>query len=627
MRQTTNRVFTAALNQRKGYAMSNYVNRLILASAGLLLPWTAAANTLTDVGVGLEPDFPPSHYDPEIHDQAWTLSSSCVDINENGEAACRALARGPVYGCGWRNAQNCSSSVAHVHKWNGVDLELISAAGAQSDEPLVMNNKGWIAGYSYDGAVYPSGGGNGRIWRNSHYRQVKPSLVSFLNDKGDFIVQSATTSGGVTSYSGVVYDKFDVEIPFPGSLLYPMALNKNRDVVGGQVIQDYLSELASPTGNEVPEISGVGWLLNQAEVDALPLTGFGLIDLDRDQLWSALFYRPMGFTSYKTQAFDINEYGDFVVQTQFGGLFSGRLCSREGETTYNDVYGISHTVPWVCDSTDYHGGTYAGGKAFRGINNIGDAVGVFTPGVYQYQTVYPTHPWVWLRNSAGGWDEYNANDLLPAGSDYTIVSINDINDRREIVGTCENPEGQQRGCILHVTEPAIPADTVKPALSISAPAVGETVSGVVAIQASAWDRQSHIRYVVFKIDDVVIGRDRDRPFSVEWDTAGLAAGDYTIKAVAVDRAGNRRAKKLVVTVSGVNPPPPPPPVGTVLEGEGTLSAIGVDYIEVDGLRMYITEQTVIKFNDVDDFELGLPVQYKAVQDENDLITATDIEVN
>ena len=77
----------------------------------------------------------------------------------------------------------------------------------------------------------------------------------------------------------------------------------------------------------------------------------------------------------------------------------------------------------------------------------------------------------------------------------------------------------------------------------------------------------------------------------------------------------------------MNPPPPPPPVGTVLEGEGTLSAIGVDYIEVDGLRMYITEQTVIKFNDVDDFELGLPVQYKAVQDENDLITATDIEVN
>jgi len=237
-----------------------------------------------------------------------------------------------------------------------------------------------------------------------------------------------------------------------------------------------------------------------------------------------------------------------VADTRFGGLFSGRLCTHEGETTFQDIYGVSHTVPWTCAGTNYHGGTYAGGKAFRGINNIGDAVGVFTPGVYRYQTSYPSYPWVWLLNSEGGRDEYDANDLLPPDSGYTVLSVSDINDKREIVGTCEDSNGEQRGCILHVTEPAIPLDMIKPRARIDAPDASEKISGVTTINVSAWDQQSRMRKVIFKIDGAVLARDKTRPYSVDWDTGSVSPGEHEIRVVAIDRAGNRKTRVRLITV-------------------------------------------------------------------------------
>jgi hypothetical protein len=432
------------------------MNKIQSTSAVLALLFlnatAATANTLIDVGTGFAPDTPPYGGPSPPEPPTWTLSSSCVDINKSGQAACQTQALGPRWRCG--STKICQSSATQVYLWNGVDLERYSTAEAKADTPLAMNNLGHIVGYEDLGAAAAN---TGRIWYDPFTRTSKAQPVTSINDHGDHIVSEDN--------EGQVFDSSDTEYPYPADLLQPFVVSNNGEVIGGQILQTFESEDFSPTGNEIPEVSGVGWLLDQAEADAIGTDDEGLYNVDGKLLWQMIFYRPDGVTNYSTVAHDVNDAGDFVAQYTFNELYSGQYCSHEGETPYVDNGGGSKVAPWACEGTNYASGTDAGGKAFLGINNIGDAVGVFTPGVFDNQTAAINHPWVWLRNAAGSWDEYNANDLLPAGSDYKVVAIRDINDQREIVGTCTNGAGEQRGCILQVNDQPLPPPVEPPALS------------------------------------------------------------------------------------------------------------------------------------------------------------------
>ena len=613
-----------------GEIVDQHKGRIYIALTALVVSPLLSANTVIDVGVGAAPEYPPAY------GAVWALSSNCVDINEIGEAACQTRATGPTYSCGFRGAQACSSKVYQVQRWNGVALTLMSDPAATSDVPLAMNSLGDIAGYSQEEEVYPAGGSNGRIWSAPQNPDIKSSVVIDINDHGDYVLQWADSSGGVLKHDGLVYGADGEEIPYAGSLLRPFVIGNNRHAVGGQVIQSFVQDIFSPTGDEVPDVSGVGWLYREDEVDTFPLNESGLFDVDGKIYWPVLFYRPEGFTTYETTVSDINDHGDFVARMEFGGLFSGRYCMAEGESTVRDTFGVTQTVPWQCESTNYNGGTYAGGKAFVGINNIGDAVGVFTPGAYSYQTTYPTHPWVWLRNEAGTWDEYDANELLPADSGYEVLAVKDINDVRQIVGTCSTPDGEVRGCIIEVDDPAIPSDNIRPSLRIESPSAGP-VSGKVLIEAAAWDRESRMKKVLFKIGKTKIGQVVRPPYRMQWDFSGYAPGVYFIKAIAIDNAGNRRVKKVKVEVAVPDqvtvpdviavPPPVVPLDGEAVEGEGTITLVGGDFIEIDDLPVYFSEQTMIKFNEVTGFAVGLAAQYRGIRDAHGLVTATDLEIN
>lgn len=614
--------------------MKRSIRKFPLFFLALSFSLPLSANILVDVGVGQVPAYDPLYWDPTSGEPAWTLTSSCIDINDNGQAACRSVAVGPTISCGFRGIKTCGSSEAHVYRWNGTGLELMSDPAALGDTPSVINNAGVIAGYDYQGAVYPSGGNNGRIW---HAPQVVESTyfpVSSINDQGDYIQKEIVVSGGIVNYKGKVYSADGALLTYPGTTLLPFVVTNNGEVIGGQIIQEYLSDLQSPTGNEVPEVSGVGWLLNQADVDALDLTEDGLFDVDRDRLWPLLFYRPSTFANYSTVASDANDFGDFVATMSFGSLHSGYFCTREGESQYRDNLGIYHTVPWVCKSSHTTFTTPLGETIFKGMNNHGDIVAHFIPRSSLYYT-YPndltSHPWIWLVNAAGGWDAYNVNDLVPANSGYTVVSVEDINDHRQLVANCLTPTGEKHGCILNLTDKPVPADTITPFVRIDS-TFAAPLSGAVAIDVSAWDRRSKIQKVKFKLDGTLIGQDTTRPYSMDWDTAGLAAGDYTLKVTAIDNAGNERSEAITVTIAGSTTTPPPTGVGgsttgTSVEGEGDILAIGVNYLDLTGVRVYFNSATVIKFNDVSDFAIGLTVQYKGIQDENGVITATQLEVN
>jgi chitodextrinase len=99
-------------------------------------------------------------------------------------------------------------------------------------------------------------------------------------------------------------------------------------------------------------------------------------------------------------------------------------------------------------------------------------------------------------------------------------------------------------------------DTTPPVIAMNAPAGGATVSGSVAVAASASDNIGVVG-VQFKLDGANLGAEQTAPpYGVTWATASTANGLHTLTAVARDAAGNQTTSAgVAVTVNNVAPPP------------------------------------------------------------------------
>src|SRR3989441_2741497 len=79
-------------------------------------------------------------------------------------------------------------------------------------------------------------------------------------------------------------------------------------------------------------------------------------------------------------------------------------------------------------------------------------------------------------------------------------------------------------------------DGTPPSVSITAPTAGATVSGTVPVAASATDNVGVIG-VQFKLDGANLGtEDTTAPYSISWNTSGVADGGHTLTALARGRS-------------------------------------------------------------------------------------------
>ena len=106
--------------------------------------------------------------------------------------------------------------------------------------------------------------------------------------------------------------------------------------------------------------------------------------------------------------------------------------------------------------------------------------------------------------------------------------------------------------------PPPPTDTTPPSVSIASP-TGGSVAGTVTVAASASDNVGVTR-VDFYVNGSLAGSTSGAPYQYAWNTTALANGAATLKAVAVDAAGNSgQSSTVTVTIANVVAPPPPPP--------------------------------------------------------------------
>lgn len=108
-----------------------------------------------------------------------------------------------------------------------------------------------------------------------------------------------------------------------------------------------------------------------------------------------------------------------------------------------------------------------------------------------------------------------------------------------------------------VVNPPPPADTTRPAVSMTSPLAGfsATIGSTVSLAANATDNIGVTR-VEFYNGSTLLGSDVSSPYSFAWNTAGQAAGTKPLTAKAYDGAGNSTISSTIsmtLTAAPVNP--------------------------------------------------------------------------
>jgi|GEM_PF-2228034 len=91
-------------------------------------------------------------------------------------------------------------------------------------------------------------------------------------------------------------------------------------------------------------------------------------------------------------------------------------------------------------------------------------------------------------------------------------------------------------------------DHVPPAVSITSPASGATVSGTITVMVEASDSISGVASVSLYINNQLHSTLNQPPFNFTVDISGLAPGSHTLTARAIDRVGNQAEAGITITV-------------------------------------------------------------------------------
>ena len=226
-----------------------------------------------------------------------------------------------------------------------------------------------------------------------------------------------------------------------------------------------------------------------------------------------------------------------------------------------------------------------------------------------YHSTAPLTMEAYLRSSSGDWGYWADNGgATPAATSYTQASwttpavpasgVFDASDNLSCpctgiaVAVSLRHTGTFTADDLSLTD----TDTTAPAVTLTAPANGATVSGNVTLSANASDA-SGIREVDFLLNGQVIGTSTTPPYQMTWNSAGSTTA--TIAARATDTAGNV-ATSPAATVTVTQPDTTPPTVGlnspvagAQLSGNATLQATASDNVAVAKVDFFVDGSTLI----------------------------------
>ena len=181
---------------------------------------------------------------------------------------------------------------------------------------------------------------------------------------------------------------------------------------------------------------------------------------------------------------------------------------------------------------------------------------------------------------------YVSMDVTPAVTGSGLLSFAVTRTSTSAVGMNAREAASNQPQLVVNSTPVL--DTTAPSVSVSAPAPGAVVAGsAVTVSASASDNVG-VAGVQFKLDGANLGaEDTSAPYSIVWDTAGVANGAHSLTAVARDFYDNTAtAAGVDVTVSNVTVAMSAPSSGSVVSG-GAVAVSATASDNVTGVQFQL----------------------------------------
>lgn len=166
-------------------------------------------------------------------------------------------------------------------------------------------------------------------------------------------------------------------------------------------------------------------------------------------------------------------------------------------------------------------------------------------------------------------------------------------DSNRVFASSEAVDANQRPKLVVTYTLAASSDVTAPTVAINAPTSSATVSGTVAVSATASDNVA-VTKVEFYVNGVLQATDTTSPYSFSWNSATLANGSYTLTAKAYDAAGNAGQSSAVqVTVNNDKTAPvtsiTSPAGGTTVSGSVTVVSSASDNVAVTKVEFYVND--------------------------------------
>jgi hypothetical protein len=137
---------------------------------------------------------------------------------------------------------------------------------------------------------------------------------------------------------------------------------------------------------------------------------------------------------------------------------------------------------------------------------------------------------------------------------------------------------------------SVTIDNAAPTVSMTAPANGVTVSGMVTVSATASDNRGVVG-VQFLLDGAALGtEDTTAPYSISWNSTTASSGSHTLSARARDAAGNLTTSATVSVMIDTTAPTvsmTAPANGATVSGMVTVSATASDNVGVLGVQFLL----------------------------------------
>jgi len=189
---------------------------------------------------------------------------------------------------------------------------------------------------------------------------------------------------------------------------------------------------------------------------------------------------------------------------------------------------------------------------------------------------------------------YSASNSLTSVNVYNLADLPNA-DWQTCLTTAK--PGQQACFIERIKANNLPSiypnngtvgDTTRPAVSITSPANDATVSGTVALTATA-THDVGISEVSFRLEDgTVLAKVNTSPYTYNWDTLLITNGTYTVFARAATNSGTSDFKSIKVTVKNpVEVSITAPANNAIIAGSVVVTVTVTEKVGVKKVELYV----------------------------------------